>query len=128
MRQIEDGIEVVPFERCNSTSAPILSPDQGEKEVFIVSQTEEQAVEKPLPNLPRCPWQRMSLRQRILGLLGIQMIMLLTIGLALMAVKNALSQQYEVYIFWTVAFLTQDAATKLPEFAPLVMTLRKSIP
>lgn len=97
IRQIEDGIEVVPFERCNQTSAPILSPDQGEKEVLIISQTEKDVAEKPLPSLPRCVWQRMSLRQRILGLLGLQFILLTTIGLSLLAAKYRPSQQYALY-------------------------------
>jgi hypothetical protein len=54
-----------------------------------VSSCEEvDALEKPLPSLPRCMWHRMSLRQRILVLLGLQFLMLLTIGLSLLAVKD----------------------------------------
>lgn len=93
IRHIEDGIEVVPFERCDETSAPIRSPDQDEKEVFIMSQNEVTVKEKPLPSLPKSLWLRMSLRQRVLALLGIQFIMLMTIGLALMAAKHSSSQK-----------------------------------
>ncbi|KAG9193823.1 hypothetical protein G6011_03858 [Alternaria panax] len=88
LRKIEDGIEAVPLERSNILSAPILSPDQEEKEVFVPSCKEIDALEKPLPNLPKCIWHRTSLRQRILALLGIQFLMLLTIGLSLLAVKG----------------------------------------
>ncbi|KAH7377681.1 hypothetical protein BKA66DRAFT_421903 [Pyrenochaeta sp. MPI-SDFR-AT-0127] len=88
MSRIEDGIEVVPFERSKTPSAPILSPDQGEKEVFVVYQEKMDSSEKPLPVLPSSMWQRMSLRQRILAILGVQFVMLVTIGLALMAAKN----------------------------------------
>jgi hypothetical protein len=84
----EDGIEAVPFERSNILSAPILSPDQEEKEVFVPSCEEFDAFEKPLPSLPRSLWQRMSRRQRILALLVLQFLMLLTIGLSLLAVKR----------------------------------------
>src|SRR4051812_4462221 len=83
MRQIEDGIEVVPFERSKPPSAPILSPDQAEKEVFVAPQKEMDCSVKPLPDLPRSIWQRISLRQRILAVLGVQFAMLLTIGLSL---------------------------------------------
>jgi hypothetical protein len=92
IRKIEDGIEVVPFERSNALSAPILSPDQEEKEVFVVSQEEMNASEKPLPPLPRCIWNQMSLRQRILVLLGLQLLMLMTVGLSLMAAKSHTSK------------------------------------
>ncbi|KAF1840169.1 uncharacterized protein K460DRAFT_204288 [Cucurbitaria berberidis CBS 394.84] len=88
LRQIEDGIEVVPFERCNALSAPILSPDHEEKEVFVVSQKELDSSDKPLPIPPRSIWQRMFTRQRILALLGVQFVTLLTIGIALMAAKS----------------------------------------
>jgi hypothetical protein len=88
MKKIEDGIEAVPFERSNILSAPILSPDQEEKEVFVPSCEEVDAFEKPLPSLPRSLWQRMSQRQRILALLVLQFLMLLTIGLSLLAVKR----------------------------------------
>ncbi|KAJ4375969.1 hypothetical protein N0V83_001249 [Neocucurbitaria cava] len=86
LRQIDDGIEVVPFER-DPRSAPILSPDSEEKEVFVVSQKEIEQLEKPLPKLPGSIWQRMGIRQRILALLGVQFVILMTIGLALMAAK-----------------------------------------
>jgi hypothetical protein len=88
IKKIEDGIEAVPFERSNILSAPILSLDQEEKEVFVSSCEEVDALEKPLPSLPRCMWHRMSLRQRILVLLGLQFLMFLTIGLSLLAVKD----------------------------------------
>jgi len=88
IRKIEDGIEAVPFERSNILSAPILSPDQEEKEVFVPSWERVDNFNKPLPSLPRCIWQRMSQRQRILTLLSLQFLMLLTIGLSLLAVKD----------------------------------------
>jgi hypothetical protein len=91
VRDIEDGIEVVPIERCNILSAPIFSPDQTEKELFITSQRELSPADKPLPILPRSLWARLSLRQRVLAILGVQVAMLLTIGLALMAVKDRTS-------------------------------------
>lgn len=93
IRHIEDGIEAVPFERCNNASAPILSPDQVEKEVFSASPTEIEILEKPLPSLPRCIWQRMSRRQRILALLFLQFILLMVVGLTLMAARRHSSQR-----------------------------------
>jgi hypothetical protein len=94
LKKVEDGIEAVPFERSNILSAPILSPDQGEKEVFVASCDEIDALEKPLPSLPKCMWHRMSLRQRILALLGLQFLMLITIALSLLAAKGRSSARY----------------------------------
>jgi hypothetical protein len=88
IREIEDGIEVVPFERSNMLSAPILSPDQAEKELFICPRRDLNPSHKPLPQLPSSLWTRLSLKQRILALLGVQLALLLTIGLALMAAKH----------------------------------------
>lgn len=85
IREIEDGIEVVPFERSNSYSAPILSPEQAEKEVLIVSEKEMGPANKPLPRLPTTLWGRLSMKQRILALLFIQAAILLTVGFILMA-------------------------------------------
>jgi hypothetical protein len=93
IRHIEDGIEVVPLERCNILSAPILSPDQAEKELFIPQKHHSSPAEKPLPRLPTSLWARLSLKQRILALLGIQLAMMLTIGLALLAAKNRASSK-----------------------------------
>ncbi|CBX96036.1 hypothetical protein IAQ61_004861 [Plenodomus lingam] len=92
IKHIEDGIEVVPFEWCKGSSAPILSPDQDEKEVLFEPQTRMKIAEKPLPSLPRSTWQRMSTRKRILSLLFTQCIMLITIGLALMSVERRSAQ------------------------------------
>jgi hypothetical protein len=91
IRKIEDGIEVVPIERCNILSAPILSPDQAEKELFIPQKQDSSPSEKPLPRLPTSLWTRLSLKQRIIALLGIQLAMMLTIGLALLAAKHRTS-------------------------------------
>jgi hypothetical protein len=91
IRQIEDGIEVVPIERCNILSAPILSPDQAEKELFISRKRDTGPSEKPLPRLPTSLSARLSLKQRIIALLGIQLAMMLTIGLALLAAKHRTS-------------------------------------
>lgn len=92
IRQIEDGIEVLPFERSNTLSAPILSPDQGEKEVLFVLQRGIKESEKPLPRLPTSLWKRLSMRQRIVVLLCGQFLMMMTIGLALMGAKNHASR------------------------------------
>lgn len=88
IRRIEEGIEVVPIERCNILSAPILSPDQAEKEVLIISQKELGRGDKPLPILPRTLWGRLSVKQRIVAIVFVQAALLLTIGLALLAVKS----------------------------------------
>jgi hypothetical protein len=84
--RVEDGLEVVPLERCSILSAPILSPWHEEKEVYHISQKEW--TEKPLPNPPRCLWKRMSVKYRVISLLGLQAAILITIGLALLSVKQ----------------------------------------
>jgi hypothetical protein len=88
IRDVEDGIEVVPIERSNTLSAPILSPDQVEKELFITPKEDSSPSEKPLPSIPNSYWARLSLRQRVLALLGIQLAMVLTVGLSLLGVRN----------------------------------------
>jgi hypothetical protein len=82
------GCLIRHIERSNILSAPILSPDQAEKELFITSQRELSPADKPLPRLPKSLWARLSLKQRVLALLGFQLAMMLTIGLALMAAKH----------------------------------------
>jgi hypothetical protein len=84
--RFEDGLEVVPLERDSRLSAPILSPWQVEKEVFLILQ--EEWSEKPLPSPPRSPWKRMSLKCRVISLLGLQAAILLTIGLALLTISQ----------------------------------------
>ncbi|KAF1919464.1 hypothetical protein BDU57DRAFT_443604 [Ampelomyces quisqualis] len=91
LRQIEDGIEVVPLERSNILSAPILSPDEAEKELFITSEEEVSLSDKPLPRLPKSPWERLSLNQRIFAIIGVQLALLLVVGLSLLAVRNPAS-------------------------------------
>jgi len=78
---------MVPFERRNSLSAPILSPDQGEKEVLVPRQ-KTSPLDKPLPTIPKSLWARLSVKQRMVAIFCLQMVMLLTIGLALLAAKR----------------------------------------
>jgi hypothetical protein len=91
IRHIEDGIEVVPLERSNILSAPILSPDEAEKELFISWEEKVSPSDKPLPRLPKSPWARLSLKQRIIVILGVQLALLLTVGLSLLAARNRAS-------------------------------------
>lgn len=93
IRHIEDGIEVLPLEMSNVLSAPILSPDQAEKELFIVSQEESSPSDKPLPRLPKTLWARLSTKQRIVALIGVQLALMLTIGLSLLAAKQRVSSR-----------------------------------
>jgi hypothetical protein len=86
IREIEDGIEVVPFERSNVLSAPILSPDQGDKEVLI---SRTSPLDKPLPKPPpKSLWARLSIKQRIIAILIVQFVTLITVGLALLAMRH----------------------------------------
>jgi hypothetical protein len=94
IRHIEDGIEVVPLERSNILSAPILSPDRAEKELFIPQKHDSSPSEKPLPRLPTSFWSKTSLKQRIAALLGFHLVLMLTIGLALWAAKKYVSSRY----------------------------------
>lgn len=86
---IEDGLEVVPLERDSILSAPIVSAYLDEKEVFISTQ---EVPEKPLPNIPISIWSRtwgrMSVKYRVLAVLGLQALVLLTVGIALLAASS----------------------------------------
>lgn len=86
---IEDGLEVVPLERDSILSAPIVSAYLDEKEVFISTQEMQ---EKPLPNIPTSIWSRtwgrMSVKYRVLAVLGLQGLVLLTVGIALLAASS----------------------------------------
>jgi len=66
----------------------MLSPDQEEKEVFVSHSGDIGASEKPLPSLPGFKWNRLSLRRRILTFLGLQFLLLATIGCSLLVVKR----------------------------------------
>jgi hypothetical protein len=95
---IEDGLEVVPLERDSALSAPIVSAYLDEKEVFIVTHGEVQ--EKPLPSVPRSMWDRtwgrMSVKYRVFAVLGLQAVVLLTVGISLLAANTKHSQKYDI--------------------------------
>jgi|SRR5690242_11501416 len=82
---VEDGLEVVPLEHDSIRSAPIVSAYLDEKEVFISTQ---EVLEKPLPSIPKSlwarAWGRMSVKYRVLAILGLQALVLLTVGMVLL--------------------------------------------
>jgi hypothetical protein len=94
IRQIEDGIELVPLERSEDLSAPILSPDQDEKEVCHLPRQTEALSYKPLPRVPESLWARLSTKQRTLAVLGVQFATLLTVGLALLSLRNRSTERW----------------------------------
>jgi len=93
---IEDGLEVVPLERDSILSAPIVSAYLDEKEVFISTQ---ELSEKPLPSLPTSLWSRtwgrMSVKYRVLTILGLQALILFTVGMALLSASSKQTKEYE---------------------------------
>jgi hypothetical protein len=96
---IEDGLEVVPLERDSILSAPIVSAYLDEKEVFISTQ---ELSEKPLPNPPTSlwgrTWGRMSVKYRVLAVLGLQALVLFTVGMVLLATSPKHTEKYDVYL------------------------------
>ena len=94
---IEDGLEVVPLEHDSIRSAPIVSGYLDEKEVFISTQ---EILEKPLPDIPTSiwarTWGRMSVKYRVLTVLGLQALVLLTVGMALLTVDSKPLEEYAV--------------------------------
>ncbi|KAF1931925.1 uncharacterized protein M421DRAFT_417661, partial [Didymella exigua CBS 183.55] len=86
---VEDGLEVVPLERDSILSAPIVSAYLNEKEVFI---NKQEILWKPLPNIPTSIWSRawgrMSVKYRVLAVLGLQALVLLTTGIVLMSASS----------------------------------------
>ena len=92
---IEDGLEVVPLEHDSIRSAPIVSAYLDEKEVFISTQ---ELFEKPLPNIPATmwgrTWGRMSVKYRVLTVLGLQALVLLTVGIVLLAANSKPKQDF----------------------------------
>lgn len=94
---IEDGLEVVPLEHDSIRSAPIISAYLDEKEVFIGTQ---ELFEKPLPSVPTSIWSRtwgrMSVKYRVLAVLGLQALVLLTVGIALLATNSRPKHEYVV--------------------------------
>lgn len=89
--RIEDGIELVPIERQDTSCGKILTPGQEEKEVTSGGKAGIELWTKPLPNLPTTKWSRMPVKRRIITILCIQFCMLLTIALSLMSVKKKAS-------------------------------------
>lgn len=93
---IECGLEVVPLEHDSILSAPIVSAYLDEKEVFINAQ---EILEKPLPNLPTSLWSRswgrMSVKYRVLVVLGLQAFILFTVGIALLAASPRHTKEYD---------------------------------
>lgn len=101
---IEEGLEVVPLEHDTIRSAPFVSAYLDEKEVFINTQ---ELLEKPLPNVPTSlwarTWGRMSVKYRVLTVLGLQAVILLTVGMVLLT-ANAKRPEYDGFSFkWRVS-------------------------
>lgn len=96
---IEDGLEVVPLECDSILSAPIVSAYLDEKEVFISTQ---ELAEKPLPHLPTSMWSRtwgrMSVKYRVFAVLGLQALILFTVGFALLAASPKHSKEYDKWL------------------------------
>lgn len=92
---IEDGLEVVPLEHDSIRSAPIVSAYLDEKEVFIGT---HEVSEKPLPGIPSSlwarTWGRMSIKYRVFVVLGLQALILLTVGMALLAANPKKPNKY----------------------------------
>ncbi|KAF2631364.1 hypothetical protein BU25DRAFT_445527 [Macroventuria anomochaeta] len=93
---IDDGLEVVPLEHDSILSAPIVSAYLDEKEVFISTQ---EILEKPLPSIPTSIWDRtwgrMSVKYRVLAVLGLQALVLLTVGTVLLAANSKPTEEYD---------------------------------
>ncbi|KAH7113308.1 hypothetical protein B0J11DRAFT_146926 [Dendryphion nanum] len=91
-RSGRDGLELVPIERSDSCTAKIVNSIQEEKEVVYSATSDVEMASKPLPELPNArtswSWSRVSLRYRILGIIGIQLLLLLVIGLSLMSARK----------------------------------------
>ncbi|KAF2646436.1 hypothetical protein P280DRAFT_11533 [Massarina eburnea CBS 473.64] len=92
---VEDGIELVPIERSNSTCGKILSPGTEEKEV-ISSAEFPHASTKSLPDLPRGRWGkspksscgRCPIKCRILVLFAVKTSILLIILSCLLSIQG----------------------------------------
>ncbi|KZM22421.1 uncharacterized protein EKO05_0000050 [Ascochyta rabiei] len=114
---IEDGLEVVPLELCTDYSALSVSACLDEKEVFIMEQRE--GLEKPLPSVPKSAWGRtwgrMSVKYRVLAVLGLQALLLLTVGIALLAAGPKRSEDNHSEIRETGSNETNTATTSTLE-------------
>jgi hypothetical protein len=107
---IEEGLEVVPIERSNSTCGKIVSPGTDDKELVSRSPLDLHIGEKPLPNLPhsrrssrlRTRWKRLPAKLRIVILVGIQVIMVLILFGGLMSIKGSPLNRYAVSHFGLV--------------------------
>ncbi|KAF1968162.1 hypothetical protein BU23DRAFT_267872 [Bimuria novae-zelandiae CBS 107.79] len=95
-RQIEEGLEIVPIERSNTSCGKTVSPDTDEKEVLSATLTLEETHSKPLPPLPKAAWLlfarekwcQLPVKQRMVILLGVQLGLLLTICLSLLSIRT----------------------------------------
>ncbi|KAF1951298.1 hypothetical protein CC80DRAFT_597456 [Byssothecium circinans] len=93
--EIEEGIELVPIERLNTTCGKILSPGTEDKEV-IFSKRSPNTSTKRLPALPKnrwrkapkSSWDRLSVKHRMLVLFAVQISILATITGCLLSVKG----------------------------------------
>jgi hypothetical protein len=95
-RAVEDGIEVVPIERQNSSSAKALTPSEEEKEVVAGSKADPELGSKRLPGLPKSAWNRTRVRDRIMAIICVQLLVLLVICMILMEVAR--KRQVEQYV------------------------------
>lgn len=99
---IEDGIEVVPIERSNTTCGKIVSPGIEEKEIVSRVPLELFIAGKPLPSLPclrkqrslRRLWNRLPAKHRICILVGMQVVLLVSLIGGLLSIKGSPLDRY----------------------------------
>ncbi|KAF2184105.1 hypothetical protein K469DRAFT_689451 [Zopfia rhizophila CBS 207.26] len=116
---IEDGIELVPIERQNSTCNKQLTPGREGKEVVPNTKLPCNITVKPLPNLPGTRWSRMAVKYRIIILLCIQGCMVLATGLSLVAAKRQDSQRLSNPPSSSTASVTPNTSAPIPSIPPL---------
>ncbi|KAF2019823.1 hypothetical protein BU24DRAFT_459452 [Aaosphaeria arxii CBS 175.79] len=80
---VQDGIEVVPIERSKSCTTKILSPGQEEKEVVFFPESDVESAKEDTLIPPSSWWGRLSIKRRVILVLGIQACLLLILGLCL---------------------------------------------
>ncbi|KAF2113950.1 hypothetical protein BDV96DRAFT_105550 [Lophiotrema nucula] len=85
--EVEDGIEVVPLERQNSSAVKQITLGDEGMEVVPGSKLEFELATKPLPQLPKTIWMRLSFKYRVLAVVCTQLLILLVIGLSLMSLR-----------------------------------------
>ncbi|KAF2004011.1 hypothetical protein P154DRAFT_427467 [Amniculicola lignicola CBS 123094] len=118
--KIHDEKELVPVERSASPSAKQILLGQEGLEVLVQIIPAADVATKPLPRLPNSKWGQMSVKQRMLAILCLQLLIVLVVGCSLLSAKSKVPRNVQLPEETVAA-----AASSIPSPTPSNATIKR---